>query len=166
MSEARPKSKQPQQRVFKGDIKICSDLYRLRVAETIKNESWNDKKPIWVPLEHAHIFRTYDSDGRAHTRCNAVAGHFHEMEIIQQGPDQPPIVKCGPPVKEVIKFIDGEPVRQIVPVHEKDKHTHEVHYERSDEIKSRTISAEAAKLLGIEASKGQVPPEYRDSLKI
>ena len=72
-----PQSAQPQQRRnIGGHGEVKSDLFKLDIAACMVNKSYNDAPDLYEQ-EHIHWFHTFDSDGKKHTRCNAVSGHFH-----------------------------------------------------------------------------------------
>ena len=51
----KPSDKQPenvQKRVFKGEKEVHHDLYKLQVAEVVKNSSWWSSKPTFIGHEH------------------------------------------------------------------------------------------------------------------
>lgn len=119
----------PVKRVFKGEHEFYHDLFKLEVANFQKNLSWNPKKPNLIPMEHCHIFHSYDSDGKKQTRCNAIGGHTHEVRIFPN--------EAGDLVGECSPAIGG---------YSTDEHTHEVVYQDSQKMKARKMNAEAVKV--------------------
>jgi hypothetical protein len=117
-------------RTMKGTEKIFIDLFKLEVGILMRDISWN-KNPNLVPIEHCHFFRTFDSNGKKMTQCSAVAGHTHDVTVSE-------------------KMVKGEKllVATCGPAKSGDKtHTHEVKYVRSEEIKKRILSDEAARFI-------------------
>ena len=68
-------------RVYSKDLTFDTDLFKLQVANMLKNAGYDDEKPILQSLEHCHFFRTFDSSGKPQIKCNSVAGHHHEVKI-------------------------------------------------------------------------------------
>ena len=152
---ARPK-KESAGRVFTGQKKIFHDLYKLSVAKMLKNMSW---QPIpadeYTPIEHCHFFHTVDSSGKTQIYSTSVGGHFHIMEIEDQGDGNPPLVKCVSGPMKLARVKDPHTLKYVkkpVPVNDVDSHTHEVTYLKSDEIALRKLSDEAAKVIGANAN--------------
>lgn len=133
-----------QKRVFGQGKKLIHDLFKLSVAKMRRNDSWNEERPIYIELEHCHIFHTIDSSGRKQDTCSPVGGHHHKMTVTYSA-DGAPTVTCSPAMKYVRKRVNGENTRVLVEI-EDDDHTHEVEYIRSEEIEPRRVSAEWIKL--------------------
>lgn len=133
-----------QKRIFGQGNKLIHDLFRLQVAKMTRNVSWNDEKPIYVEIDHSHIFHTIDSTGRKQETCSPVGGHHHKMTVTyEQG--VAPTVHCSPAMKYIRKRVNGENTKVLVEIDD-DNHTHEVEYIRSEEIEPRRVSAEWLKL--------------------
>ncbi len=116
---------------------VYTDLHVFKLEEErmLKNVSPFKKDPMIQHIEHCHIYRTKDPHGKEETKCSSVGGHYHEIEIYEDGPNLK--AKCGPP-----KTNKGS--RELL---EQDKHTHKITYIGSQEVKLRVISPEAAKYL-------------------
>jgi len=145
-ADAKPEIKQ---RVFKHMDKVHHDLYKLEVAKMAKKIGLGsfedmDDPAIWQWVEHCHFFHTVDSNGRLQFYSTQIGGHFHEMEIIPQGDDQPPILKCvsGPLVWGRVKR-KGKFVKEAIPV-SGDDHTHDITYLRSEVVERRVLNSAAA----------------------
>lgn len=135
-----------QQRKFSTQKSFTHDLYKLQLAQLDRNIALPDAQPEYIKIDHVHHFHTITSDGKKQTRSTSIGGHFHEMEIIDQGKDLPPLVKCkSGPMKEVTVMRYGKRVKITVPINDVDHHTHEVDYERSNIILERQRNIEAAK---------------------
>jgi hypothetical protein len=155
-------------RIYKQDREINHDLYKLEVAQMMKNMMWHPVPPEdYVKIEHCHFFHTFDSAGIKQTRTTSVGGHFHLVEVIDNGPDAAPTVKCvsGPMTeKRVRNKYTKKYEKKIVPVNDVDNHTHEVTYMQSDVLKLRKMNDEAAKLIGKNAGLTAKPRDLDVSL--
>lgn len=149
--EAKAATAAPKQsRQYKDDITFDHDLYRLDNTELIRNIAWSKKqKPMYEPFDHKHFFHTFDSDGRKQTRCVAALGHFHEMTVVDNGPDSPPTVTCGPAMREVLMrdSDDGVYKKMAVQLEGREAHKHTVSYVASERLRTRKSNAQAAKML-------------------
>ena len=116
-------------RIFREDMNVESDTFKLEVANFSKNISFDDKNPILVPVEHCHFYHTFDSSGKRMSQCNSVSGHTHDVTVEV---DAKGILSatCGPAKSN--KSFD-------------DNHTHKVTYVKSDRFKIRTMEPEAQK---------------------
>lgn len=119
-------------RIYKEDMTIDSDTFKLETTNFAKNLSFDDKKPIIVGVEHSHFFHTFDSNGRPMDKCNHVGGHTHEVKIeVDQNGDM--VGTCSPAI-----------------VHKgfkEDFHTHQVTYVKSDRFKVRSMNEQAQQLI-------------------
>lgn len=151
-----PQSAQPQQRRnIGGHGEVKSDLFKLDVAACMVNKSYNDAPDLYEQ-EHIHWFHTFDSDGKKHTRCNAVSGHFHVIETEDQGDDKPvKVLSVSGPMHEVKRRVKGRWVKVVEPVSAtlEDDHTHAIIYKKTDVVEIRTQSANAINLVAAEAQK-------------
>ncbi len=116
----------PAKRLYSKDIEFDTDLFKLEEVDMIKNASWDDKKPIKVPMKHAHFYHTYDSNGRKMTKSASVGGHWHEMSVFV---DKDGLLKAK--CSQAINTKFG------------DKHTHKTVYLRSDRLKKRKLNEAA-----------------------
>jgi hypothetical protein len=149
----------PTKRQFQTQKSFMHDLYKLEVSHFLQNQAIDGHEPDYVKTEHVHYFHTIDSNGKEQTKSNSVGGHFHKIEVIEQGPDLPPIVKCASgPMKEVKVKIMGKYKTQYVPANDVDSHTHDVTYLKSNVITERIRNAEAAKVEAALQSKAQPLP--------
>lgn len=136
----------------KGEVK--SDLFKLEVAACQVNKAWGDTPDLYEQ-EHIHWFHTFDSDGKKHTRCNAVSGHFHVIETEDQGEDQPvKILSVSGPMHEVKRKIKGRWTKVTEPVSStlEDDHTHQIIYKKTDIVEIRMHTAQAANIVAAEAN--------------
>jgi hypothetical protein len=164
MKMARPKKAQfnaeetnqdSQKRVFGNSFEFKSDLFKLEVAECNLNKSWNDV-PMLESVDHVHFFHTYDSNGRKMARTNIVAGHFHVIEYEEQGGDKPvKIISVSGPMHEVKRRIMGrwQKVAEAISETLQDEHTHKITYRRSEQVKARQTSVQAANMEAQEANR-------------
>jgi hypothetical protein len=132
------------QRVFKGDMKVMIDTFKLKVATFKKNIAPDGKqfKPNYVPFEHAHIFHTRQENGKENLCCAPVGGHTHEVIIeVVDG-------KFVGRTSEPIQFRGSEKIAPKMDAQGRviDNHTHEVEYLKSDEHTPKSVSPEVAKL--------------------
>lgn len=139
-------------RFFAGMETIHSDLFKLDVADVLKNMGIDGQDPDYIKVPHSHFYHTYDSDGRKQVRCVAIAGHCHEMTEEADPDGGPPLVSCGPAVKEVRRKIKGKFVKVYEPLTD-DPHVHEVVYMRSNEVAKRQVNPDAANLIAAEHQK-------------
>jgi len=154
-AEFSQEQNQSQQRVFGNKFEIKSDLFKLEVAECNMDKSWNDV-PNLESVEHVHFYHTYDSDGRKMVKTNTVAGHFHTIEVEDQGDNKPvKIVSVSGPMRELKKRIKGRFTKVFEPIKEslEDNHTHKITYRRTEKIQARQISPNAVNIEAAEAQK-------------
>jgi len=144
-------------RVFQKQSNLMHDLHKLLMGKSFKYIGWREggeyDNPLdngalntseWTTIEHCHFFHTIDSKGTVQSRCTPINGHFHDISIVQDGTaDSPPVYKVGPAKKEVLKKVNGKLRKTIIEV-PYDGHTHKMEYLRSEILKPRSISAEAA----------------------
>lgn len=138
-----------QARVFRQTQTLHHDLFILTPERMLKDVSLQkDGEPeSLVPVQHQHFFHTIDSQGRKLTYCSPIGGHFHEIEVIDQGEGQPPLVKCiSGPLKWAMKKKGGKFRRVTVPANDFDNHTHDMQYLQSEKITPRKANVEAAKV--------------------
>lgn len=138
-------------RVLKGQETIYHDVFRLEVANLVRNESFNDI-PLLVEIPHSHRFHNVNSDGKPQDKCSPVAGHFHEM-IIEENDEGEMRVICGP-AKKFARNKRGKKIIVDVVTHKDDfdrpvidNHTHEVTYLQSEEIVRRVYKTDALKMI-------------------
>lgn len=144
-----------QARIIGGKGQVYSDLFKLEVAACNVNKSYNDVPDIYEQ-EHIHWFHTFDSDGKKHTRSNAVSGHFHVIEYKDQGEGKPvEILSVSGPMHEVKRKIKGKWTKVVEPVSStlEDDHTHSITYKKTDIVEIRSQSAQAINIVAQEAQK-------------
>lgn len=149
---AGAKKNTSQQRVFSGEQKVHHDLFKLTVAEALKNVSWTEV-PDYVKAEHCHMFHTFDSDGRPQTLSTSIAGHFHVMKIESNGSGIPKVTCESGPMKFVRKKVQGRWKKVMAPVNDADHHRHDTVYIKSDEIAIRKPNMEAVNVVAHDAQK-------------
>lgn len=146
------------ERTFTKTKKIISDVFKLAVAEVIKQigpEKNPDKDPdSFRAFEHTHVFRTFDSDGKRHDRCCSTAGHFHEIEWDYDADNKPRIKSVSGPMNMSKKQIRGKWTQVAIPANNYDDHTHDFLYLQSVEVQARTTNIEAQRVIALEAQKG------------
>lgn len=144
-------------RIFKGAYKFHHDRFKLEIADVMLNISYTKTKRF-DPIQHQHWFHTVDSDGKVQKFSSAMAGHFHEMEVINDPKGGLPSVKCGPARQWSVERTDTGTRRVSAPIDEKAQHLHEISYRDSEEIEVRSMSIEAAKVQVIDADKTKPIP--------
>lgn len=158
--ETRPEAEQqpqvPTERTYSKTAQIDHDLYKMKVTNMLKNMSWTEE-PDLHKVKHEHWFHTVDSNGTKQKYSSMVGGHFHEMTVTPQK-SGPPIVKCGPAVKEIKVLQKGKWVKKLVPYMDEDNHTHDVEYIKSDKITARQINAQASLVVGAAEARTQPIP--------
>ena len=150
----------PQTRVFGHTAQnVIHDLYKLLVAQMLKNTAQDNQPPNYAPAEHCHFFHTVTSDGKTQNTSSTIGGHFHVMEIVT--PEQTvtttdengnqitetiaAVYKCSPPMAYYAKKNKyGQAVKTLMLANEDDMHTHEVQYWSSEKIQLRQKNFEAA----------------------
>lgn len=145
----------PNERVYKNDFQIKSDLFKLELSTCNLNKAWNEMINL-ESVEHVHFFHTYDSDGKKHTRSQAVAGHFHIIEWEDQGTNKPAkILSVSGPMREVKRRVRGRWTKVVEPIDHnlEDNHTHDITYRKTDHVKAREVVSEAVNIAAQEAQK-------------
>jgi len=166
-------AKQPIERVFRGTQQFYHDLFKLRVSTMLKWVGWKqdskewfkhpqtgEKNRDWLELEHTHIFHTINSNGAMQKYCAPVGGHFHEMKVVRDPDDRSKIIEVicdSGPLKFEKKKIAGRLEKVAVPVTEFDKHSHKTDYVRSDEIRRKELTPEAAAIISADANRLNKP---------
>lgn len=134
-------------RKYVGDRQIDHDLFKLDVAQTRKNISFQPDKPLWEGVDHAHFYHNVNSDGKSQTFCVSTAGHFHKVTVSLNDEGEF-VAECGPPmVKSKGKAVP----------YKNDKHIHEITYVRSEKIQVRQYSDEAMKMLNNLVAEPKMP---------
>lgn len=172
--------------VFRDQMSVRLDRFKLHVANMKKNTSWDRKRPQIVDMEHAHFFLSKNEYGQAQKYCSPIGGHFHELigittEMVpvldEDGKPteetRPTLVaKFGPALRnEYIKRSDGTMKKVIRPVtfnilvetedgEEQrklaDAHTHEAIYLHSEAFDPQKKKAIQS---ANAAAHGQTPPK-------
>lgn len=146
-TQSKQTKKQAPQRKYKDQLEFEHDLFELQVADVFKNMSWNKKKE-WERFPHKHFFHTFDSDGRKLIRSTAALGHYHKMEVTDQGEGEPPVVVCGPAfIDRMMADDDGVYRKTAIELTGKEAHTHELEYRYSDKLKARKPNSESLKVI-------------------
>lgn len=160
MPDVKPKTKSvtTNKRIFAGERTFHSDAFKFSVAKMKRNDSYTEE-PLYVEIEHCHMYHTYDSDGKAQDKTVSSGGHFHLVEVIppKDEGDLPVVIcKSGPMCYEQ-KKVAGKFKKTMVPFdrHGEDSHTHDVEYLWSSTPKSRKINSEAVKIISAATSKGK-----------
>lgn len=139
-----------------GSRTMLHHLFRGQLAEFLKNRSFKPGNPDITKVPHQHFFHTINSAGRPQKFTAAVGGHFHEVQWRINKLTGELEAECGPPLKKVaFTGPDGLTQYENVPVEFKDttgsmgkrgaiivdSHTHEMTYEKTDEISPDKIRA-------------------------
>ncbi len=144
-------------RNFKKSAQLVHDLFKLTVAKTLKNMSW-DSSISYQEVEHVHFFHTVDSKGTPQNTSSAIAGHFHVMELVTPaGDDSPAVYKCSPPMIHVRSRdrMTGNYRLKLQLANKDDQHTHDVQYLDSHEFTVAKLNPEFIKL---QQTVGAAPP--------
>jgi hypothetical protein len=153
------KAPQKDQLVFKAQSQQRHDLYKLEMANFQKNLALDGQPPIYEPTAHCHFFHSVTSKGQPQTTSTTIAGHFHELILVEPATESKPAVyKCSPPMRWVIKKKQGRRQKVLEVLKDMDgenfdDHTHEVIYKRSQYIVPAKPNMEAAKLQAELAAK-------------
>jgi hypothetical protein len=144
-------------RIYSGQTIIESDLFKLNVANAMKNIAIQDSGQIELEkVEHIHFFRTVDSDGKKLIHCAPVAGHFHEIKYEEDKDGGPvKILSVSGPLRMGAQRVRGVMKTMPMPLNPdlEDNHTHEIEYLRSHKVESRSANAKALQMIGEEANK-------------
>lgn len=149
-----------EKRRYAGEITIESDMFKLDVAVMKKNAALDGQPPDLIKMEHAHIFRTYDSDGKKHIYSSPVGGHFHQIQYSDSADGVVRITGISKPLHMVKRTVNKQLKTVIEPLPEyfDDDHTHKILYVRSDSVSARQVNANAVQIISAEAIKGQKIP--------
>lgn len=152
-------AKRKQTRVFKSQQNIMHDLYKLEVANAIKNVAWQPGVFSPEKVEHCHFFHSVDKNGAPQKQCAQINGHFHELILVTPSTEtEPAVYKCGPAKRWALVDERGVKVKRAVAADHGDNHTHEVTYIASEEFKPVKLNSEAMKLIAqVEKQPESVP---------
>lgn len=150
----------PQERRFRHSVKIHSDLFKASIEDAKKNMAWSEGDVKLENVPHVHFFRTYDSDGKQLKNTNAVAGHFHEVQVEFQKDGPPKVISVSPAKRLVKRKIRGKfvQVAENLPEILEDTHTHTLEYIESNLVSARQANVNAAQFIGGEAIKTSPMP--------
>lgn len=132
------------ERIMGGSRDVMVDTFKLEPAVMQKNVSWTVKETL-VPIEHCHIYHTYDSSGKKLNESNAVGGHKHQLKILVE--DGKFIVECSPPIQNN----KSETISKV------DNHTHRVIYLKSEKLVMRKVNMDAAQIASSFFTPAAVP---------
>jgi hypothetical protein len=148
--KAKATSEQANGGVFlRGAKEFRHDLFKSDVQKMKRNTSFQKGVVKIVELEHAHVYHSHNSQGKAQEFTATVGGHFHQIVESGTDPNGKPWVKCGPPLMEKFLKRRGGQKRVKLPVewHDDDgkkiadTHTHEMVYEGSEYLSDRKVRA-------------------------
>lgn len=144
-----------QQRIYKQDVKIESDLFKLQMSKMKKDMDNNRDDPNLIQMEHCHVWRTYDSDGKPQQYCSPIGGHFHEITYEEDENGAVKITSVSPPLTWGAKKIKGRFKKVAVPLpeHLMDEHTHTTEYIESHRLNARQQNPIAANIIASDAQK-------------
>jgi len=108
------------ERTYTASTVIDSDTFKLEVEKMYRDISPDPKSPQIIPLEHCHMFHTYDSNGKSQTKSSAIGGHTHPMNVEYNTDGQIISCQCGPAIGL-----------------KNDNHTHRTTYIKSQKVKIR-----------------------------
>jgi len=149
-------SEQPStERVYKQDIKIESDLFKLEVAKMKKDMVNNKDNPSLLEIEHCHTWRTFDSDGKPQPHCSPIGGHFHEIKYQEDENGAVKVMSVSGPMTWGVAKVKGKFKKTAVPIpdHLEDDHTHTATYIESHKLTARKQSPLAANIIASDAQK-------------
>lgn len=126
------------ERKLEKATKVHHDLFRLDIANTKKNVSYNEDLPNMVDVPHAHFYHTVTSDGKALENSAPTAGHFHPIEIEYDDDGKIISAKCG----RAMVMHKGKPAP-----YKYDEHTHEMSYIVSEVVERRMTNSDAVKVM-------------------
>ena len=134
-----------------NNIYVKSHCFKLESAVFLRNISFNSKKPLIETFDHCHIFHTYDSSGKELKQCNSVGGHYHIITLREENGKF--IADCSTPIcnKGSSDLLD------------KDKHTHNVVYLKSEEFQARNVSVEASQLVSAFLNEDRIKIDVSDA---
>ena len=95
------------QKFARGTKTFEHDLFRLEIAQCLKNEHWIKGDPWIVKKKHKHFFHSVnDTTGSPRVRCSMAAGHFHVIKVKwEEG--KAPVTTCGPPQRVKKRKLPG-----------------------------------------------------------
>lgn len=152
--------------IQRGAGEVWHHLFKLLPAKVSKDHGWDPEQPKIILHEHTHAFHTVDSSGKQMTQTSAVAGHFHEVKVIQSAdPTERPTIEISHAKRLVRRTVRKGVYRNFVEDYNETNdegaairpHTHEYEYHGSDLIKVRTINPEFSKLQAELAQKAPKP---------
>jgi hypothetical protein len=154
--------KKTQKRTFTGKVEGLTDLFKLKVAKVVKQDSGATEGAHpethaneFTAWEHCHAFRTYDKQGKLCEYSVPIGGHFHIVKTkAGVNADEPVIItEVSPPMVMGNRKVNGRMVQVPVPANDYDFHTHEVEYVRSSKFETSAANFEAAAVVAFEANK-------------
>lgn len=123
-------------RLLNKSVEFISDTFKLSSATMLKNIGVDGRSKMIVPIEHCHIFHTYDSMGKKMIHCGHVGGHSHEITITTDKNGNF-VTKCSGPIQN-----NGS--EKILA---EDKHIHQVEYIKSETLKPIKLHADAQRYI-------------------
>lgn len=127
--EMKESTKEVKQKKFtmqkRGEQTVTHHLFKAKVAQFLKNESFKKDTPALHPVKHEHIYHTVDSRGNPIKYTGFVGGHCHEV-ITKTDSDGNITVECGPPLaRKVIQDRAGRAKTVYKEISFFDKHANE-----------------------------------------
>ena len=126
------------ERIYRGEVEITHDLFKLDMANTHKNVSISISNPYYEAVPHVHFYHTHDSNGKKLSVSNSVGGHYHEVKVFEK--DGEFHAECGPAVTKKKK--NTAPVPHMIG-NKLDDHKHNISYVRSEVINARKLNKDA-----------------------
>lgn len=136
--------------IYKGTQTFRHDLFRLKVTELLRNNSFKKGNVQLEKIPHVHFFHTFDSNGRPQKYSTPAGGHFHEVTWQVDEKTGELVATCGPALQYVYKKRAGGQKRYLEGVKWEDEvndslvvdsHTHECEYAWSEELSSKVVQA-------------------------
>lgn len=116
--------------------------FRLEATDMMKDVSPFKNDPNIQLIPHAHYYHSFDSNGKETKSCNSVGGHFHDIDIYEENGELKG--KCSLPKSN----------KYSSELLAKDRHIHQITYNKTTLVKVRVLNAEAMKMINDSMSRG------------
>jgi hypothetical protein len=139
--------------VYASQESYKTHRFILQTSKVLKNDGL-PKSPIYMSLDHQHVFRTVDSNGYEQVKSTATGGHFHLITMS----DDKKTLYCSEAMTEKSIYDKRErrwkkEYQPVVVAGKTDGHVHKLTYVRTDEISKRKLSDKAAQFIAQEANR-------------
>lgn len=138
----------------RGAKEFRSDLFKGDVRKLKKNVAIAKGEVQLIEVDHSHVARTLDSQGRVLEYCSPMGGHVHKITPYMDPVTGELKLQCGPPLKEkFIKTPRGQKRKKVEiafydaanaddegnPRVIRDSHVHVFTYQGSDQLSNQRI---------------------------